>query len=180
MFKTVSFLVITAVFSNSIWANAFPSSPRSNQAYARVQPQLEQSLAKVGLEFGAPIFLRVFKSPGILELWLESEHGHYIKFKEYDICRYSGELGPKQKQGDQQSPEGFYTVSVKSLNPWSRYHLAFNLGYPNAYDKLKGRTGSALMVHGDCISRGCFAMTNSYMDEIYVLASAALKNGQSE
>ncbi len=180
MFKVITILFFFFMSSVFVCADNFPTSARSNQAYARVKPELQASLAKFGLEFGAPVFLRVFKSPGILELWMESKAGTYIKFKEYEICRYSGVLGPKQKQGDKQSPEGFYKVTVDNLNPWSRYHLSFNLGYPNTYDKLKGRTGSALMVHGECISEGCFAMTNSYMDEIYVLASAALKNGQSE
>ncbi len=146
----------------------------------RVKPELEKALNHLDVRFGTSIFFRIFKVPGILELWLKTEKGSYIKFKDYDICRYSGVLGPKQRQGDKQSPEGFYQVTAQQLNPQSRYHLSFNLGYPNTYDQLKGRTGAALMVHGNCISSGCFAMTNPAMDEIYVLAAAALKNGQTQ
>jgi murein L,D-transpeptidase YafK len=90
----------------------------------------------------------------------------------------TSQLGPKQKKGDWQSPEGFYFVRGSQLNPFSQFHLAFNLGYPNRYDRAHGRTGSALMVHGDCVSAGCFAMTDEQIDEIYTLAEAALKNGQ--
>ena len=99
-------------------------------------------------------------------------------FKSYAICSFSGDLGPKLKQGDWQSPEGFYFVKPIQLNPWSQYHLSFNLGFPNRYDREHSRTGSALMVHGDCVSIGCYAMTDPQINEIYSLASAALENGQ--
>src|SRR5437588_7803382 len=49
------------------------------------------------------------------------------------------------------------------------YYLSFNIGYPNAFDKALGRTGSQLMVHGDCSSRGCYAMTDEQIAEIYSL-----------
>ena len=65
------------------------------------------------------------------------------------------------------------------LNPSSRFHLSFDLGYPNAYDRAHGRTGSALMVHGDCVSIGCYAMTDAGIEEIYALADAALRGGQT-
>lgn len=100
-------------------------------------------------------------------------------FKTYEICAFSGDLGPKQKKGDWQSPEGFYFVRDSQLNPFSKFHLSFNIGYPNNYDRAFGRTGSALMVHGDCVSAGCFAMTDKQVNEIYTLAEAALRNGQS-
>jgi len=113
-----------------------------------------------------------------LEVWIENNQQKYELFKVYDICTFSGDLGPKLKQGDRQSPEGFYFVKPNQLNPWSRFHLSFNLGYPNKYDRVHGRTGSALMVHGNCVSVGCYAMTDQYIDEIYALVNAALLNGQ--
>ena len=88
-------------------------------------------------------------------------------FKTYPICSYSGGLGPKIQQGDRQAPEGFYLVSLEQLNPRSKYYLAFNVGFPNAYDRAYGRTGSNIMVHGDCTSSGCYAMTDAVMEEIY-------------
>ena len=118
-----------------------------------------------------------FKEESILEVWVKKSHS-YILFKRYPICAYSGNLGPKLKTGDKQSPEGFYTVKTYQLNPNSKYYLAFNLGYPNAYDKAHKRTGSYLMVHGECSSVGCYAMTNAKIEEIYALLEGALKHGQ--
>ncbi len=65
------------------------------------------------------------------------------------------------------------------MNASSDYHLAFNLGYPNAYDRAHGRTGSYLMVHGDCVSIGCYAMTDEAIEEIWTLMQAAMDAGQT-
>lgn len=155
-----------------------PSSERSKKAILDVEEKLKRELLEKGLEYGSPIFVRIFKEPGTLEVWVKSESGEFEYFKSYEICSFSGSLGPKLKQGDSQSPEGFYFVNAGRLNPWSQFHLSFNLGYPNEYDRYHGRTGSALMVHGDCVSIGCYAMTDSYINEIYALAVAAFSAGQ--
>lgn len=128
---------------------------------------------------GQPIFIRIFKEENELEVWVKKELAYEL-FETYGICKYSGNLGPKLKEGDEQSPEGFYTVSVTALNPWSDFHLSFNLGYPNEYDKLHKRTGNALMVHGKCASVGCFAMDDFRIEEIYTIVDAALSNGQEQ
>ncbi|MBL4608150.1 MAG: murein L,D-transpeptidase [Pseudomonadales bacterium] len=161
-----------------ILAMEIPTSARAEKSIASVEPALKKAFSKKGLEYGAPIFVRIFKDPGVLEVWVESNDGTFINFKNYDICTFSGKLGPKLKQGDNQSPEGFYFVNAGRLNPWSSFHLSFNLGYPNKYDRDHGRTGSALMVHGNCVSIGCYAMTDAYINEIYALSVAALKSGQ--
>lgn len=176
-FKTI-LLLMTACFCFQSFAADIPSSARAEKAIARVEYSLKQALSALDLEYGAPIFIRIFKDPGVLEVWVESKNGKYVHFKDYDICYFSGNLGPKLREGDNQSPEGFYFVNAGRLNPWSSYHLAFNLGYPNRYDRFHGRTGSALMVHGNCVSVGCYAMTDDYVDEIYALGAAALKSGQ--
>ena len=163
----------------NVFAVEIPTSARSEKAIASVEPSLKKELSHLGLKYGAPIFIRIFKDPGVLEVWVKSGNGTFVNFKNYDICAFSGALGPKLKEGDNQSPEGFYFVNAGSLNPWSSYHLSFNLGYPNKYDRLHGRTGSALMVHGNCVSIGCYAMTDAYINEIYALGVAALKSGQS-
>lgn len=156
-----------------------PSSARSREAVARVSPRLRPLLENRGLRLGAPIFIRIFKQEAVLELWVRGRDGRFALFSSYPICYFSGELGPKLRVGDRQSPEGFYTVPASALNPNSSYHLSFNLGYPNAFDRSHGRTGSALMVHGDCVSIGCYAMTDPLIEEIYTLADAALRNGQT-
>jgi len=138
---------------------------------------LDGRLNAHGVALGAPVFIRIFKREFELELWLLRD-GRFHRFATYPICRWSGRLGPKIAQGDRQAPEGFYTVDEKALNPASRWHRSFNLGFPNALDRALGRTGSLLMVHGGCASIGCFAMTDAVVDEIWRLVTAALGNGQ--
>jgi len=135
-------------------------------------------LGDAGFRLGASAHVRIFKREKRLELWLARDDGRYGLFKDFDICTYSGGLGPKLKEGDKQAPEGFYRVGLKQLNPASRHHLSFNLGFPNAFDAQLGRTGSALMVHGGCSSVGCFAITDEGVDAVYAVVEAALKHGQ--
>jgi hypothetical protein len=80
--------------------------------------------------------------------------------------------------GDRQAPEGFYTISPGQMNPNSNYYLAINTGFPNAYDRANGRTGEFLMIHGDCSSAGCYAMTDEQIAEIYALARESFFGGQ--
>lgn len=138
---------------------------------------LSNRLAEHGLVMGAPILMRILKREFELELWMQRD-GVFHRFATYPICRWSGALGPKFKQGDRQAPEGFYSVGREQLNPNSRWYRSFNLGFPNAFDRGHGRTGSFLMVHGGCGSVGCYAMTNTQMDEIWRLVTAALDGGQ--
>ncbi len=128
---------------------------------------------------GAPAFIRIFKKEGELELWLKT-NGRYSLYRTFPICKWSGRLGPKTREADYQSPEGFYSVSARQLNPHSNYHLAFNVGYPNAFDRQNGHTGGLVMVHGNCKSVGCFAMTDKGIDEIYGFVAGALSAGQRE
>jgi murein L,D-transpeptidase YafK len=139
---------------------------------------LDKRLAAHGLAVGNPVLMRIFKREFELELWMLRD-GKFHRFATYPICKWSGELGPKIKTGDRQAPEGFYTVDQKALNPNSAWHRSFNLGFPNAFDKAHGRTGSFLMVHGGCGSIGCYAMTNPVIDEIWKLVTAALNGGQA-
>ncbi len=144
----------------------------------RVTPKLTKKLKGEGLTLGAPVFIRIFKESSELEMWVKKGE-RFAHFKTYPICTFSGGLGPKLKEGDGQAPEGFYEVRKEQLNPSSRYHLSFNLGFPNAYDKAHNRTGSFLMVHGNCVSVGCYAMTDALIEEIYLLVEAALEGGQA-
>jgi murein L,D-transpeptidase YafK len=143
------------------------------------EPPLEKRLADGGFDLGGDVFIRIFKDERELEVWLR--HGATFElFRSYPICNWSGDLGPKLKEGDGQSPEGFYAVGLKQLNPDSAYFRALNLGFPNAFDHAHRRTGSFLMIHGDCLSIGCYAMTDKGIDDIYRLVEAALRNGQRE
>lgn len=137
----------------------------------------EAKLTRMGSNPGAPMMIRVYKQESELEVWKQTAGGAYELFNTYGICAWAGELGPKIREGDRQVPEGFYTVNAGLLNPRSQYHLAINLGFPNAYDRSFGRTGSNIMIHGECSSRGCLAMTNEQIEEIYALARETLAAG---
>jgi murein L,D-transpeptidase YafK len=137
----------------------------------------KERLAENGLTRGAPVFFRIFKREQELELWMKKGEAFSL-FATYPICRFSGELGPKEREGDFQAPKGFYSVGRAQLNPNSVNHRAFNLGYPNLHDAALGRTGTFLMIHGKCISSGCYAMTDPVIEEIWDLAVAALDGGQ--
>ncbi len=165
-----------------IKAQSQPTLPASDvltKARANVRPALDQATAALQVKVGAPIFIRIFKESQELEVWLQRPSREWVKFKTYPIFTWGGgTLGPKLAQGDGQAPEGFYEVGARQMNPFSSYHLAFNIGYPNAYDLARHRTGSAIMIHGAKVSIGCFAMTDPLIEEIYVLADAALAAGQ--
>ncbi|WP_244531315.1 L,D-transpeptidase family protein [Hyphomicrobium facile] len=126
----------------------------------------------------APVYIRVFKEESELEVWKARPNGRYALVKTFPVCNWGGTLGPKRVMGDSMSPEGFYRVTPEGLKPDSKYHLAFNIGYPNALDRALGRTGNYIMVHGDCRSVGCFAMSDKYIEEIYAFVRDALNAGE--
>ena len=159
-------------------------NPNGIAPTARSQaPLSEKTLAEIEakhMDKDSPILARIFKEEAVMEIWKQNRDGEYALLKTYPICRWSGDLGPKVKEGDRQAPEGFYTITPGQMNPNSNYYLAFNTGYPNAFDRAWGRTGSELMVHGDCSSRGCYAMTDEQIQEIYALARDSFFGGQKE
>ena len=171
------FIVVFLLHSPQAYSLDIPSSVLSKRVIKRVTPKLKAQVEELGFEYGSAVFIRIIKKSSKLQVFLQ-KGDKFEHFKDYPICYFSGELGPKLKVGDLQSPEGFYFVRPHQLNPYSKFHLSFNLGYPNAYDRANRRTGSALMVHGSCVSIGCYAMTNKGIEEIYSLVVAALQGGQ--
>jgi murein L,D-transpeptidase YafK len=173
----------------SLPATPEPAAPSAATAVARapepvLKPAPDDAFSRpdqppARFNMGDSVYVRIFKQEGELELWLK-RNGRYALYHTYPICKWSGRLGPKVKEADYQSPEGFYSVSAKQLNPRSNYHRAFNLGYPNAFDRQNGRTGGLVMVHGACKSVGCFAMTDKGIDDIYGFVAAAISAGQRE
>ena len=151
------------------------SNAKANQP---VPPKLVADMAEKDMDMQSPILVRLFKEEAELEVWKQDRSGRFALLKTYPICRWSGDLGPKVREGDRQAPEGFYAISPAQMNPQSAYYLSFNTGYPNAYDKSLGHTGSELMVHGDCSSRGCYAMTDEQIAEIYSLGRESFFGGQ--
>jgi murein L,D-transpeptidase YafK len=128
----------------------------------------------------SPTVIRTYKKEAELEIWKMKSSGEYALLKTYPMCRWSGQLGPKKREGDMQVPEGFYSIAPGQMNPNSHYYLAFNVGYPNAYDRAYGRTGGSVMVHGVCSSAGCFSMTDDQVADIYAIARDSFAGGQRE
>jgi len=176
MARTLITLLMTAAAMALAGCNSgvTPNGRHMQPLSARTVAELEAR----NMQQQAPILLRIFKEESELEVWKHDHTGTFALFRTYPICRWSGELGPKIKQGDRQAPEGFYTITPGLMNPNSSYYLAINTGFPNAYDRANGRTGAFLMIHGDCSSSGCYAMTDEQIAEIYALAREAFLGGQ--
>ena len=179
-------LALSMLFSPAIapapenWQD-LPVDQRLADLKARRLSHLQKELRAACFNIGNPAFIRTLKESSEFELWLQKTGTPtFAKFKTYPVARWSGSLGPKQQEGDGQTPEGFYAVTREGLNPGSRYHLSFNIGYPNDHDIAWGRSGSLIMVHGKDVSIGCFAMTDPVMEEIYLIVEAALQAGQNE
>jgi murein L,D-transpeptidase YafK len=173
-------LVATAATAASLALAGCDGESLSTNAKAN-KPIPEKLVAEMdakNMDKASPMLVRLFKQEAELEIWKQDRNGQFALLKTYPICRWSGDLGPKIREGDRQAPEGFYTITPGQMNPQSAYYLSFNMGYPNAFDKALGRTGSQLMVHGDCSSRGCYAMTDEQISEIYSLGREAFFGGQ--
>jgi murein L,D-transpeptidase YafK len=150
------------------------------KAMKELSPEMESLLQQKNMPKDSPILVRIFKEESEVEIWKQDTTGRYALLKVYPICRWSGELGPKKVQGDRPAPEGFYSITPGLMNPNSSYYLAINIGFPNAYDKANNYTGAFLMIHGDCSSAGCYAMTDEQIGEIYSLARESFLGGQKE
>jgi murein L,D-transpeptidase YafK len=148
----------------------------TGRAKAPLSEKMIAEISAKNMDKESPILGRIFKEESEMEIWKQNRDGEFVLLKTYPICRWSGDLGPKKKEGDRQAPEGFYTITPGQMNPNSSYYLAFNTGFPNAYDRAMGYTGGELMVHGDCSSRGCYAMTDEQIQEIYALELRVLEN----
>jgi len=161
-------------------AKSSPKSPPKLPAKAtkKLPPELLSLLRQKKMPVNSPILVRVFKEEAELEVWKQDTTGRFQILKTYPVCRWSGDLGPKLQEGDRQTPEGFYRVTPELMNPHSNYYLSINIGYPNSFDKANNRDGSLLMIHGDCWSIGCYAMTDEQISEIYALARDSFLGGQ--
>lgn len=154
--------------------------PHAREAVSgpEIPVELRARLEAAGLDPRNGVHLRVYKDPGVVEVWIASGQS-FTRFASLPVCRFSGDLGPKLREGDGQSPEGFYRLTEASLNPKSAHFLSMDLGFPNPSDRAKGRTGSLLMIHDGCLSVGCYAMTDSGISQIYPLVQASIRAGHT-
>jgi tetratricopeptide (TPR) repeat protein len=106
--------------------------------------------------------------------------------KTYKIALGGDPVGPKERQGDNKTPEGTYIIDSRNNN--SEYHLSLHISYPNEKDKMRAKDlgvtpGGNIMIHGikngltwaggshvevDW-TKGCIAVTDEEMEEIYRL-----------
>src|SRR6516225_6831842 len=150
------------------------SNELPTKATTEVPPELLSLFRQKKMPKYSPILVRIFKEESELEVWKQDATGHFQLLKIFPICRWSGDLGPKLYEGDHQAPEGFYTITAGLMNHDSNFYLAINTGFPNNFDKANNRNGSFLMIHGNCLSVGCYAMTDEQIGEIYSLARDSL------
>ena len=170
-----------AMLTGAIAAIAVASPTRAELPAKALAPIPSATVAIMTAKDTSPsasLVLRSYKKDSEIEVWKQNRDGRFVYIKTFPICRWSGQLGPKHHSGDRQTPEGFYPVGPRQMNPNSHYYLSFDTGFPNAYDKAHGASGSAVMVHGTCSSMGCFAMTDKVVGELYAIARDALKGGQ--
>ena len=182
----VSALVLTAAFAVALTpvrclgedANQLPAKdPLPAKATKELPRELFSLINQKKMPKLSAILVRIFKEEAELEVWKQDTTGRFQLLKTFPICRWSGDIGPKEHEGDRQTPEGFYTITPELMNPNSSFFLAINTGFPNAFDKANARDGSFLMIHGDCSSSGCYSMTDEQMGEIYSLARDSFLGG---
>lgn len=150
----------------------------SNRVEHPMPAPMRAKLAKMNVSMSSPIMMRLFKEEAVMEVWKANAQNRYVLVATYPLCAWSGQLGPKKKEGDRQAPEGFYDVTPGRMNPNSSFYLSFDMGYPNKYDRAYGRTGTNLMIHGACSSAGCYAVSDAAVLQVYAFARDAFKGGQ--
>ncbi len=176
------FLTIAVFVSAGEFLEKQLKYPRVRIAKAEKEALLKELFEEKGIPYPpAALFIRVFKFERSLELWvLDKREGKFKFLKNYPVCAMSGTLGPKRREGDLQVPEGFYYID--RFNPNSHFFLSLGINYPNPSDKILGNRfnpGSNIFIHGGCASRGCIAIRNEGIKEVYWLAVLARDAGQS-
>ena len=152
-------------------------------AYAEKYDEIRLHCNKFGIDINdIQIFIRAFKKERKLEVWAKNTKDEsYTIIRKYRFCNSSGKLGPKRKQGDMQTPEGFYFID--RFNPKSKFFLSLGTNYPNKSDLFfadKKTPGGDIFIHGNCVTTGCIPITDERIKELYVLAVEARNNGQKK
>ena len=115
------------------------------------------------------------KQGRLLEVYASGDGEKFNLICAYPVLAASGKLGPKLREGDKQVPEGIYRL--RELNPNSRFHLSLWLDYPNAFDRRQAiaerrtKLGGEIMIHGNAVSKGCFAMGDPAVEDLFILAA---------
>ncbi|NMM47688.1 L,D-transpeptidase family protein [Marinigracilibium pacificum] len=179
-------LFVLIIFLTSFQSDSFKSSQlkysRVRQAYKEKENTISALLENNQIDKNKlNIYLRAFKKEKQIELWAKNNSDtKFTLIKTYEVCRTSGVIGPKRKQGDLQIPEGYYHIN--RFNPVSNYHLSLGINYPNKSDKIlgeKSKLGGDIFIHGDCVTIGCLPITDNQIKELYIICIEAKNNGQT-
>jgi murein L,D-transpeptidase YafK len=175
------------VFSFSFFADSFRDAqiryPRVRQAYFEKEQEITHHLSRYSIDKDKlRIYLRAFKTEKKIEVWAKNARDDTFQLvKQFDICKISGETGPKRRQFDLQTPEGFYHINL--FNPTSNYFLSLGINYPNKSDRILGdpeNPGDAIFIHGGCATIGCLPVTDEKIKELYVYCVEARSSGQEK
>lgn len=178
LIRKMTFAVVYCVCALALTGCQDTLTSVANKAEHPLPSKIKNKMKAKDMRSRSPIMMRIFKQENVLEVWKQKGNGRFEIIASYEICKWSGKLGPKFKEGDRQAPEGFYMINKHQMNPKSSYYLSFNLGYPNVFDRSHGRTGTHLMVHGACSSAGCYSMSDEQVLQIYGFARDAFRGGQ--
>lgn len=166
-------MITNAAVAQSKFMDKQLSFERVKTAYLERWNGLRKDLTRQQFAEDYEIFMVAYKEEGKFQLWCKNpDEAEYRLFKTYDFCEHSGTLGPKVKEGDLQTPEGFYKVNV--FNPESSFYLSLGINYPNKVDLARtGKTvkpGGDIYIHGNCVTVGCIPLTDDKIKEVYLLA----------
>ena len=139
---------------------------------------LEKKFFDFALRKGSADRILIEKSARRLTLISQGE-----VLKSYKIALGGDPIGPKERQGDNKTPEGTYVIDGRNRD--SRFHLSLRISYPNERDKKRAKelgvsTGGDIMIHGikngfssvgDAHAevdwtKGCIAVTDQEIEEI--------------
>jgi len=114
------------------------------------------------------------KNKSTLSIYKLDENNTFVKKRQYNA--FTGKIdGDKQKEGDLKTPLGVYHIKNRlskdtKLDPFYG-PLAFVTSYPNLYDKMRGKNGSGIWLHGlpinqqrDDFTKGCIAIDNQSIE----------------
>ncbi|MES9845940.1 MAG: L,D-transpeptidase family protein [Candidatus Sedimenticola sp. PURPLELP] len=182
IFTRIALIALLCLTAGSAWSGPDDGQDGKRTVWDAVMEYGDKAAARLMPRFQfagvswppEEVTLLALKDTRLLEVWAR-DRGVWKHVRDYRIKGMSGGKGPKLREGDRQVPEGLYRISL--LNPNSSYHLSMKLDYPNAFDRaqaqLEGRTdlGGDIFIHGKAVSRGCLAVGDNAMEELFVMTA---------
>ena len=142
-----------------------------------VHHRLKEKLQALNLQgYPEKLLLLALKEERLLEVYARVGEGYRL-FKSYPFTAFSGQLGPKLREGDRQIPEGIYHIEY--LNPNSSFYLSMKVSYPNDFDVSKSKLktvaemGGDIFIHGKAVTIGCIPVGDVAIEELFVMVANA-------